>query len=153
MCFTLHKESGSTYKIRLHLSVLSVNIIWHYTDMSGLWNKILKSRKGSHRAKWVIHVTGSVEKKLDLCIIRLSETNRPTSHLQKRYFRLQNFTTQVIKIWIQLSNSNSHQSLHGAFHFVTFGNCIRSCTYGVMIEHLHVFQFLSHSDSHKTYCT
>ena len=105
--------------------------------MSGLWNKILKSRKGSHRAKWVIHVTGSVERKLDLCIIRLSETNRPTSHLQKRYLRLHNFTTQVIKIWIQPSNLN--HSPHRVICFVAFGNRIRSRKYGITPVHWLIF--------------
>ena len=57
----------------------------------------------------------------------------------------------VIKIWIQQSDSYLHQSLHGAILFVAFRNHIRSHTCGITLIHLHVFHFLSHSDSHTAY--
>jgi len=67
-------------------------------------------------------------------------------HLKRRFhIHCMQIRTWVVKIWIQ--PSAWHQLLHGAICFVTFGNHI----YGMILVHLHVFHFLSHSDSHNTY--
>jgi len=49
---------------------------------------------------------------------------------------IRNCTTQVVKMWIQLSNL-----LHGVGCFVAFGNRIRSCTYGITLVRWHIFHF------------
>ena len=56
---------------------------------------------------------------------------------------IQNFTTQRLKFRIQPSDSQSHQSLHGATCFVAFANRIRSRTCGITLVRLHVFHFYS----------
>ena len=60
----------------------------------------------------------------------------------------QNFTTQIVKIWIQSSDSHLHQSLHGAIQFFAFCNGIHSRTYGITLVRL-CFPFLS--DLHNAY--
>jgi len=82
-----------------------------------------------------------------VCDIALSRCFGHPSHLLT-YFSWESLHWHLNQMWIQLSDSHSHQSLHGAIHFVAFRNRIHSCTYA-MESHLYIFYLLS--DSQATY--